>query len=359
MGNPTTRVLTVLELLQAHGRMSGAELARRLAVDVRTVRRYIVALEEIGIPVTAERGRDGAYMLVPGFKLPPLMFTDDEALALSVGLLAARGLGLGEAASAVASAQAKLERVTPAPLRRRVRAIGETVALELSRPRAALDNGVLGALSSAAQAETRVRLRYSSPQGADSQREFDAYGLAYREGRWYAVGHCHLRRGLRSFRLDRVLSVEATATSFSRPRDFDALEHLRQSLARLPRAFEVEVRLETDLETAQRALFPAAGVLEWDGDGVLLRGQEDDLKWFAQELARLPFAFQIRKPPALREALGAVARRLLRLSRPLALTDPADARRLPGAPPGSLAGGLRAPGFPRRGRGLRPGRREG
>ena len=91
MDHPTTRVLAVLELLQAHGRMSGAELARRLDVDPRTVRRYIAMLEEMGIPITAERGRYGAYLLVAGFKLPPMMFTDDEALALSLGLLAARG----------------------------------------------------------------------------------------------------------------------------------------------------------------------------------------------------------------------------------------------------------------------------
>ena len=83
-----------LELLQTHGRMSGAALAERLGVDRRTVRRYVAALEEMGVPLTAERGRDGAYLLVAGFKLPPMMFTDDEALALSVGLLAARGLGL-------------------------------------------------------------------------------------------------------------------------------------------------------------------------------------------------------------------------------------------------------------------------
>ena len=111
MSRPTTRVLTVLELLQTHGRMSGAQLARAARGRPPTVRRYIAMLEELGIPIIAERGRDGAYLLVAGFKLPPMMFTDDEALALSVGLLAARGLGLAEAAPAVASAQAKLERV--------------------------------------------------------------------------------------------------------------------------------------------------------------------------------------------------------------------------------------------------------
>ena len=100
MGSPTNRILAVLELLQAHGQLSGAEIARRLGVDRRTVRRYIVALEEMGIPVTAERGAGGGYALVAGFKLPPMLFTDDEALALSLGLLAASALGLGETAAA-------------------------------------------------------------------------------------------------------------------------------------------------------------------------------------------------------------------------------------------------------------------
>lgn len=314
MGNPTTRVLAVLELLQTHGRMSGAAIARRLEVDVRTVRRYIVALEEIGIPITAERGRDGAYMLVPGYKLPPLMFSDDEALALSVGLLAARGLGLGEAAAAVASAQAKIERVTPAPLQKRVRAVGESVALGFSRPRAALDNAVLAALSGAAQSETRVFMSYRSPAGDDTERAFDAYGLAYRGGWWYAVGHCHLRRGLRSFRLDRVRAVRALDARFSRPAGFDVLEHVRRSVALIPRAHDVEVLLDTDLETARREVFASVGVLEWTGERVRLRSQVDSLSWFARELARLPFPFEIRKPAALRGALRSVARRLLQLA---------------------------------------------
>src|SRR4051812_30527408 len=133
MYHPTTRVLAVLELLQTHGRMSGADMAARLAVDSRTLRRYIVTLEEMGIPIVTERGRHGGYALIAGFKLPPMMFTDDEALALSVGLLAARSLGFSEAAPAVASAQAKLERIMPANLKKRVRAVDETVRLDMVR----------------------------------------------------------------------------------------------------------------------------------------------------------------------------------------------------------------------------------
>jgi predicted DNA-binding transcriptional regulator YafY len=312
---PTTRVLAVLELLQTRGTMSGAELAERLEVDRRTVRRYIAMLEELGIPITAERGRTGGYMLVAGFKLPPMMFTDDEALALSVGLLAARGLGLAEAAPAVASAQAKLERVMPIGLRRRVRAVDETVMLDFLRSKAPSDNAALAALSAAAQAMTRVRLSYLKAGSEATERDFDPYGLAYRGGCWYVVGLCHLRAGLRSFRLDRVQSVKPLAVQFTRPVGFDSLAHLDRALATLPRAFAIEVLLATDLETARRAMFPAAGLLAAVPAGALLRSQADDLAWFALELARLPFAFEILRPQGLRDALAAHAATLLRSAR--------------------------------------------
>jgi predicted DNA-binding transcriptional regulator YafY len=317
MARPTTRVLALLELLQTHARLSGAELADRLQVDRRTVRRYITALEELGIPITAERGRDGGYMLVAGFKLPPMMFTEDEALALSVGLLAARGLGLAQAAPAVESAQSKLERVMPQNLKRRVRSVDETVTLDLKRPVAPPDNLALAALAAAAQARSRVHLRYRPPQGPPTERDFDAYGLAYMAGRWYTVGMCHLRGGVRSFRLDRIERIEPLprSVSFERPKGFDALAYLKISIATLPRAHAVEVLLETDLETARRELYSALGLLEWTERGVLLHGQADDLRWFAQELSRLPFGFAVLSPPALRRALALHARRLDRLSR--------------------------------------------
>ena len=312
MPGPAIRLLAVLELLQARGRLTGAELAHRLSVNGRTVRRYMVMLEELGIPLTAERGRDGAYLLACGFKLPPMMFTNDEALALAVGLVAARGLGAG-AASAISSAQAKLERVMPEKLKRRLRAVDETVALELSRGRSATpgDSAWLAALSDAAQRRQRVRLAYHSSAGAQTERDFDPYGLTFRGGRWYAVGMCHLRGGVRSFRLDRVGSVEPRELHFERPTGFSALDHLTASLAALPRAHAITVFLKTTLETARRALFPAAGILQPTEEGVLLHSQADDLSWFARELSRLPFAFEIQRPAALVKALAVHARRLL------------------------------------------------
>src|SRR5436305_3091893 len=124
---PTTRVLTILEMLQSHVSMSGPELAERLEVNTRTVRRYITMLQDLGIPVEAERGRYGAYRLRPGFKLPPLIFTEDEALALTLSLLLARQSGLATTAPAVAGVLAKVERVLPATTRARVQAVEQTV----------------------------------------------------------------------------------------------------------------------------------------------------------------------------------------------------------------------------------------
>src|SRR5216683_5548602 len=115
---PTARVLTVLELLQSHGRLTGAELARRLEVDIRTVRNYVETLTDLGIPVMAERGRYGAYRLRPGYKLPPLFFNEEEAFALTLGLLVSRQLGLTATAPAVEGTLAKIERVLPEQVRR-------------------------------------------------------------------------------------------------------------------------------------------------------------------------------------------------------------------------------------------------
>lgn len=313
MYHPTTRVLAVLELLQTHGFLSGAEMARRLQVDGRTLRRYIAMLEQIGIPITSERGRHGGYALVAGFKLPPMMFTEDETLALSLGLLAARHLGLAEAAPAVASAQAKLSRIMPDGLKQRVSALDETVRLDLAAGGVARDNLALVVLSAAAQQGRRVHLRYRAGS-VDTARDVDPYGLAYYLGGWYAVGWCHLRGAMRTFRLDRIVEAAPVPGQFVRPADFDALAHLRLSVASLPRAFSATVLLRTDLATARRALPDTIGLFEQCAAGVLLHNQSDDLAWLARQLATVPFEIEIIDPPRLRAELAAHARRLLQLA---------------------------------------------
>lgn len=309
--HPATRVLAVLELLQTHGRMSGAELAAQMGVGRRTVRRYIVLLEEIGIPITTERGPQGGYELVAGFKLPPMMFTNDEALALSLGLAAVQGFGLTDAPEAIAGAKAKLERVMPASMKGRVRSVSESVAFGDVRRSDTHNNAYLSVLSSSAHGRQGVRMRYRALSGDESERDIDPYGLAFKSGRWYAVGYCHLRKGLRTFRLDRVEDAVPQSRPFERPAKFDVLEHLAISIATLPRRFTIEVRLDTDLESAKREMFQEIGLLEPLDNAVLLRSQADDLNWFARELARLPWSFEILRPRELRTAVRKHAKALL------------------------------------------------
>jgi len=308
MGHPTTRVLAVLELLQSHGQMGGAELSRRVEVDRRTLRRYIAMLEEMGIPITTEQGRYGGYRLVPGYKLPPMMFTDEEAQALSLGLIAARGLGLADAAPAIESVQAKLDRVLPSAPKKTIAALRESVALQTGDARTSADARLLRILSETAQARVTAGLRYRAADGTLTSRDFDVYGLVFRSGRWYVVGHCHLRQGLRTLRLDRVAHGEATTRPFERPDGFDAGEYLTRALSTLPRAVPVEVFLRTDIAAARRELPTTLGLAEPCEGGVLLRGSADELDWYARELMRLPFPFAIRSPVELRRTVVRIAR---------------------------------------------------
>lgn len=307
MSGPTTRVLAVLELLQSHGQMSGAELARRVEVDPRTLRRYIAALEDMGIPITTEQGRYGGYRLVPGYKLPPMMFTDEEAQALSLGLIAARGLGLADAAPAIESVQSKLDRVLASAPKKTLAALRESVALQTGDARTNADSRLLRILSESAQQRRSAALRYRAADGSVTSRDFDVYGLVFRVGRWYVVGNCHLRQGLRTLRLDRVAHAEVTAKAFERPEGFDASEYLSRAMATLPRAVRVEIFIEADAESVKRELTPACGILEPEGDGVLLKGSVDELDWYARELMRLPFRFEVRSPLALRRTIARLA----------------------------------------------------
>ena len=311
MYHPTTRVLAVLELLQAHQRLGGTELSERLEVDLRTVRRYVTMLQDLGIPVEGDRGRYGGYRLRPGFKLPPLMFTDDEALAVTLGLLAARRLGLAVTAPAVEGALAKVERVLPPAVRQRVAAVQEALVTDLAPPAEAPASAVVATLSVAAQEGRRVWLRYGSARGEETERAVDPYGLVYLSGRWYAAGYCHLRGGLRTFRLDRVLAVEPRTEAFTRPPDFDSLAYVQRALATMPGTWRVEVLLDTSLEEAQRVIPPQVATLESTPAGVVFRDYAEDLDWIARLLVGLGCPFVVREPPELRQTLARLAARVL------------------------------------------------
>lgn len=314
MYHPTTRVLTVLELLQTHGRLSGPELAARLEVDARSVRRYVTMLQDLGIPVEGIRGRHGAYRLRPGYKLPPLMFTADEALALAIGLLAVRRSHSSPAAAGAESALAKVERVMPVDLREEVRAVEEAVVFGERYDGAWPLGGIVGTLSEAVRRRQRVHLCYRSPAGVETERDIDPYGLLYRYGRWYLAGHCHLREGERTFRVDRVVRVALRPETFIRPADFDVQAAVEQALTMAPRSWSIHVVLETTMETARRRVPAAAGTLEQGADGVILRAEAEDLRVAAHFLAGLGCRLRVRQPAELRSTLRDLARHVAELA---------------------------------------------
>jgi predicted DNA-binding transcriptional regulator YafY len=314
MYSPTTRLLTVLELLQSYKQMSGAEIARRLEVDVRTVRRYIVMLQDMGIPVEAERGAHGAYQLRRGYKLPPLMFTDDEAVSLTLGLLAIREFRFPVNVEAIEGALAKTERVMPEKLLLQARALQEAITFNVVPPSVRAHNDFVTLLSLAVKQRKQLHMRYLSFRGEETERDFDPYGIVFHEGYWYTSGYCHLRHDLRTFRIDRILTLEPLDQSFERPADFDALQHVLGSLGSIPGPYQVELLLKTTLEKAQQAIPPMVGTLEESSEGVVLRRAVRQLEWIAYFLIGLDFPVEIKQPEELRDVVRNMAHNLLRMA---------------------------------------------
>lgn len=314
MYSPTTRLLTVLELLQSYKQMSGLELARRLEVDVRTVRRYITNLQAMGIPVEGERGPYGAYQLQRGYKLPPLMFSDAEAIAMTLGLLAIREFRFPVEVAAVEGALAKTERVMPENLLNQVRGLQEAITFNVSPPPTLLQNDFVSILSSAVQQRQQIRLRYRSWSGDESERVFDAYGIVFNDGYWYTAGYCHLRDDLRIFRLDRVVALEQLDRTFERPDDFDALKYVMDSIVTMPGTDQIEVLLETTLEQAQKFIPPVLGRLELAEQGVIFRRSATQLEWTALVLLSFDFPVHIIQTVELRDMLRQFAGRAQKMT---------------------------------------------
>jgi predicted DNA-binding transcriptional regulator YafY len=310
VSHPTTRVLAMLELLQARRQLSGAELAAGLGVDQRTVRRYALRLADLGIPVTAERGRYGGYRLLPGYRLPPLMLTDDEAAAVVIGLLAAERLG--HPVAGISTALAKIQRVLPATLSERVAALCQTLDFtqHQRKPAVAADTGTVLTLATAASQHQRVRLRYRSHAEQDSERDLDPYGLVLHSGRWYVTGRDGKSGELRTFRVDRVSEALLSGVSFDPPAGFDPVQHVTRSLAAVPYAHEIEVVLATTLANAQRRIPPTVATLAETEGGVLLTGRAEHLPGLAAMLAGLGWPFTVRRPAALRDEVRALSDRL-------------------------------------------------
>jgi predicted DNA-binding transcriptional regulator YafY len=311
MEHPAARVLAALEVLQARGWVGADELARRLEVDRRTVRRYMSTLRDLGFPVEARVGRDGGYRLRPGFRLPPLMLTEDEALAVVLGLLAARRIGLAAAAPASEAALAKLERVLPLALREAALSLDRTVEFTLRRRKAApAASPVLLTLALAANGRRRVEVGYRNYRGEVSERRIDPYGLVFHSGRWYLVGWDHRRREQRTFRVDRMAGAALTEETFTPPPGFDSAEEVSRSVASVGWEETIEVVLETDLETARRRVAPGTALLDPVPGGVHLRMGVEGFDWGARYVVSLGVPFRVVSPPALRDALRSLADRI-------------------------------------------------
>lgn len=312
MLTPTARLLELLELLQAQPAITGREIADRLGVDRRTARRYVAALQELGIPVEGQRGVGGGYRIRPGYRLPPLMLTDDEAVVVALGTLAAGRLGLSGSADSVDGALAKIHRVLPDGLRRRVEALEEALDFTASaRGSAPVGGETVLLLAEAIRRRRRLRMTYRSYAGEETDRELSALGLVVHTGRWYLAAYDHGREDLRTFRADRirrpVLGDEPAADP---PDGFDAVSYVSTSLARTPWRWEVEVVLDLSFDDAARRVPATLAELVEQGGGTLLRIRVGSLDWAASMLAGLGCGFTIRRPDELRASVRAVADRL-------------------------------------------------
>jgi predicted DNA-binding transcriptional regulator YafY len=312
MASPTSRLLALLELLQARPLTTGREISDQLGIDARTVRRYIGVLQELGIPVEGQRGVGGGYRIRPGYRLPPLMLGDEEAVVVVLGLLATRGPG-SDGSEAVDRALAKINRVLPSTLRRQVEALEETLGFTATTGGVPADAAEVLLLADAIRRRRRLRTAYRSFSGEESDRELSPHGLVVHSGRWYLAAYDHMRDDLRTFRVDRMWRTAlADGASVPPPENFDAVAYVSRSLASVPWKWEVEVLLELPLVDAARRIPATLAELVDDTEGTLLRMRVGSLDWMATVLAGLGCGFTIRRPEELRASVHALGERLAR-----------------------------------------------
>jgi predicted DNA-binding transcriptional regulator YafY len=298
----------MLEVLQTRGTVSGRELADRLDVDLRTVRRYAVKLEELGIPVETERGPYGGYRLRPGFKLPPLMLTDDEATAVVLGLVVGRQVGISTAEAAVEEALSKILRVLPTELRDRVGALEGSLGWTWTpREQQSPATEVVLTLAAAIRQRRCTKIRYATPGREEADRIVAPYGLVLHAGRWYLTADDKRSGEIRTFRVDRVRSAELRSEPATPPPGFDATEHVERSIAATPWGWRLEIVFDTTLDEARRRIPRWIGEPEPIEEGVLLRAHADDLDAASRMLASLGWPFTVREPAELRRSIRRVA----------------------------------------------------
>jgi predicted DNA-binding transcriptional regulator YafY len=307
---PTARVLRLLDLLQSRPVWNGTELAERLGVTTRSVRRDVERLRGLGYPVRAAHGTGGGYQLGAGRRLPPLLLDDDEAVAVAVCLrLAAGGTveGLGEAA---VRTLAKLDQVLPGRLRSQVEAIHEaTVTLDPTSP--SVDARTLLLLARACRATERVTFRYAGPRG-EGERRVEPYRLVATGRRWYLLAHDLDRDDWRTFRLDRMTEPATSGWRFRLREAPDAADFVRRAIAVGPYEHVARVRITAPKAVVEQQLPSSVGTVTADGRShCILESGGAHLDWMALRLALLPWPMTVLGPPELRDAMTRQAHRLL------------------------------------------------
>jgi predicted DNA-binding transcriptional regulator YafY len=317
MSQTSSRLLELLSLLQGRRYWPGGELADRLEVSGRTIRRDVERLRQLGYPVESLTGRAGGYQLRAGSAMPPLLLDDEEAIAIAVGLrTAARASVTGIERTAV-RALVKLEQVLPAHLRRRVAALG-SATFTLPAPGPTVDPQHLTVIAAACRDCECLRFAYRSHDGTDSRREVEPDSLVNHGRRWYLVAWDRRREDWRTFRIDRLAKPAASGVRFT-PRRLpakDAAAYVEQSITAAPNRFEALVTLHaTAEEITSRVPAYWGTIVPVDAHTCEFRAGDDDLGWLAMRIAMLGVEFEVREPPELLEHLRALASRLTRAAR--------------------------------------------
>jgi len=306
MPNTATRLITLILLLQRQSNQKASDLAAELGVSVRTLHRYFLDLNEMGIPVYSERGPYGGFSLVRGYKMPPLVLTPEEAAAVALGTGMVEELWGQLYREAARGALVKLENILPDEQRQEVAwARRSLIATGMHRANLDVLAPILEKLRRAVREHRRVTIQYrSSTSPHPESRDLDPYALVHRWGWWYAVGYCHLRRELRTFRVDRMEGLNLTDRVFQIPASFNIREFLEKEWKSEP---QIQVRLRFDPEGAHiaqqnRAYWEA---MEVQPDGaILVTMNAPDLNWAASTVMAYGTVIEALDPPELRRTVA-------------------------------------------------------
>ncbi|EST21259.1 ArsR family transcriptional regulator [Streptomycetaceae bacterium MP113-05] len=306
--SPTARALRALEILRARPGATAGDLAEKLDVTERAARRYVAILREAGVPVESVRGPYGGYRLGRGMRLPPVVFTEAEALGVVMSVLDGQP-SAGDAENLLGLALGKIIRALPESVGRQAAALQEHAAVAPDRHSTRPDPATTSALVAAVAARRRVAFTYRSERGREGEAEVDPWAVVVRYGRWYLLCHSHRSDAVRTYRLDRIRDVRQTSHGFEPPDGLDPVAMLEEHLGT---GWQFATRVVFDARHEQVApwIRPPMGRLEPSADGCVLVGSTRNPAMYAQEwLSTVPFPFRVEGGPELRAAVTEVATR--------------------------------------------------